>query len=367
MSNEDQLYQQALDAVPDGACRMLVSYSRARLTRVDPVAHLLDDERVVVTRHDDGSVTLVWDEYNAGVAAEMFGLTMEMLFRGDNANLRRPPEHFYAHPDGWCPACAEAVLEGPPVWGIWLPQAWYRANVRGALQAGQLRSVARFANREVAEQMMRSHLAALRRARKRSRSALAVEIVELDRDPRRAPRFERGSVHEDSQLWLWHNDPTASRAAARRNRAWPDEVLLFPPDDKADDDQIVVVAGKEFAVQARAQDEAAEQRERTRRETRRTGDQLTTLDGCIIVWHRENEADVEGYVISIRDPRSAEPARRMLANGDPEPLGDGPKGLTVYGRNRFERPGFARAAAMTPQYAYLLDGIKHSRGTTVGT
>ncbi|UUV32343.1 hypothetical protein NQK81_02495 [Amycolatopsis roodepoortensis] len=367
MSTLDDLYEQTLAAVPDGACRMLVLYSRARLTRIEPVAHLLDQDRVLVTHHDDGDVTLVWDEYNGEIAVEMFGLTMDMVFTGPGL-LRFPPEQFYAHPHGWCPACAEALLEGPPVWGIWLSQAWERGHVRAELQAGQPRSVARFANRAVAEQVMRSHLAVLRRNRQRRRSALPVEILVLNRDPRRAPSFRRDTVSENSQLWLWHEDPTASPAAARHHSGWPDEVWLFEhdADDAESVDQVVVVPGTEFAARARAEDQDTEQRVRARREARRTGDQVTRLDGCTIVWHREQDTDVEGYLKSILDPRSSEPARRVRADGTQERLDGAPQGLTVYGSNQFDRPGFADAAAMTPQYAYLLDGTKQSRGITEG-
>ncbi|WP_125677324.1 hypothetical protein [Amycolatopsis sp. WAC 04182] len=256
MSTLDDLYQQTLATVPDGVCRMLVAYSRAHLTRIEPVAHLLDQDRVVVTHHDDGGVTLVWDEYNGRVAAELVRLTMDMVFTGPDL-LRDPPEQFYAHPDGWCPACAEAVLEGPPVWGIWLSQDWHRSHVRAELQDGQPRSVARFANRAVAEQMMRSHLAALHRDRQRRRSALPVEILVLDRDPRRAPRFRPDVVGESSQLWLWHEDPTASPAAARRHGGWPDEVWLFEHAAEAVD-PIVVVPGTEFAARARTEDKDTE-------------------------------------------------------------------------------------------------------------
>ncbi|RSM80478.1 hypothetical protein DL991_10130 [Amycolatopsis sp. WAC 01375] len=364
VSTLDDLYQQTLAAVPGGACRMLVAYSRARLTRVEPVAHLLDHDRVVVTPHEDGGVTLVWDEYNGHVAAEMFRLTMGMVFTGPGL-LLDPPEQFYTHPDGWCPACAEAPLEGPPVWGIWLSQDWERGHVRAELQYGQPRSVSRFANRTVAEQEMRSHLAALRRDRQRRRSALPVEVLVLDRNPRRAPRFRRDAIGENSQLWLWHEDPTASPAAARRHGAWPDEVWLFPHDSE-EADEVVVVPGTEFAARARAEDHDTERRERARREARRTGEQVTTLDGYTIVWHRENDTDVEGYLKSILDPRSSEPAHRICADGTQVPLDGAPHGLTVYGTNRFNRPCFADAATMTPQYAHLLDGIKQSRGITVG-
>ncbi|WP_340682511.1 hypothetical protein LCL61_28070 [Amycolatopsis coloradensis] len=103
-----------------------------------------------------------------------------------------------------------------------------------------------------------------------------------------------------------------------------------------------------------------------RREVRRTGDQVTRLDGCTIVWHRETDTDVEGYLKSILDPRSSEPARRMRADGTQERLDGAPLGLTVYGTTQFNRPRFAAAATMTPQYSYLLDGITQSRGITVG-
>ncbi|KFZ80845.1 hypothetical protein ED92_11020 [Amycolatopsis sp. MJM2582] len=366
MSTPDDLYQRTLADIPDGACRMLVAYSRARLTHVEPIAHLLDQDRVVVTHHADGGVTIVWDAYNGHVAAEMFRLTMNMVFTGTDL-LRDPPEQFYAHPDGWCPACAEAVLDGPPVWGIWLSQAWERSHVRAELQAGQPRTVARFANRVLAGQVMRSYLAALRRDRQRRRPALPVEILALDRDPRRAPRYRPDWVSEDSQLWLWHKDPTAS-PAARRHGGWPDEVWQFPQDGHAAEavGQIVVVTGTEFAARAREEDRDTERRGPARRETRRTGEQVTTLDGYTIVWHREQDTDVEGYLKSILDPRSSEPARRIRADGHQERLDGAPRGLTVYGTNQFNRPSFAAAAAITPQYAYLLDGIKQSRGITVG-
>ncbi len=320
-----------------------------------------------MTHHDDGGVTLVWDEYNSPVAAEMVGLTMDMVFTGPGL-LRYPLEQFYAHPDGWCPACAEARLEGPPAWGIWLSRDWERGHVRAELQDGRPRSVAKFANRAVAEQVMRSHLAALRRDRRQRRSALLVEILVLDRDPRRAPRFRPDAVGETSQLWLWREDPTASPAAARRHGGWPDEVWLFRHDaqDVEVVDQVVVVPGPEFAARARAEDQDTERRERARREARRTGDQVTRLDGCTIVWHRETDADVEGYLKSILDPRSSMPAQRVHADGTQEHLDGAPRGLTVYGTTQFNRPSFDDAATMTPQYSYLLDGIKHSRGITEG-
>jgi hypothetical protein len=64
VSTLDDLCQHALAAVSDGACQILVSHSRARLNRVEPVAHVLDQGRVIVKHHDDGSVTLVWDEHS---------------------------------------------------------------------------------------------------------------------------------------------------------------------------------------------------------------------------------------------------------------------------------------------------------------
>ncbi|KOV84641.1 hypothetical protein ADL03_15210 [Nocardia sp. NRRL S-836] len=328
--------------------------------------HLLDDDRVVVTRHDDGSVTLVWDEYNSTVASTMFELTWGMVFAGA-AVLRDPPERFYAHPDGWCPACAEAKLEGPAVWGIWLPSAWYRSHVRAGAQAGEPARVQQFANREVAERMMRSYLATLRRHRQRSRSIYPAEVAVLDRDPRHAPRFRPESVGDDSQMWLWHNDPAVSRAVARRNGGWPDEVWSFRFDSDDAGGDIVVMTGAEFAALANAEDEAAQRRDRERRESRRTGDQVTRLDSCTIVWHRENEDDLEGYLISIRDDNSTAPAQRMLADGASEGLDGAPQGLTVFGRTRFDRPSFAAARAMAPRYAYLLDGIEQQRGTTIGS
>ncbi|WP_340682510.1 hypothetical protein LCL61_28065 [Amycolatopsis coloradensis] len=86
----------------------------------------------------------------------------------------------------------------------------------------------------------------------------------LDRDPRRAPRFRPDVVGETSQLWLWHEDPTAYPAAARRHGAWPDEVWLFQHDAEGAEavGQVVIVPGREFAARARAEDQDTERRER---------------------------------------------------------------------------------------------------------
>jgi hypothetical protein len=44
-----------------------------------------------------------------------------------------------------------------------------------------------------------------------------------------------------------------------------------------------------------------------RRDARRTGEQVTRIDGCTIVWHREKDTDVEGHLKSILDPGSPSP------------------------------------------------------------
>ncbi|MET9265296.1 hypothetical protein [Amycolatopsis sp. NPDC004079] len=360
MPELEDLYQQALAAVPDGACRMLVAYSRARFTGPDPVADLLDDERLIVDRHHDGSVTLVWDQFNTRILAAVIELTMQELHQGPRY-LSAPPEQFFAHPDGWCPACAESSMPGPEVWGIWLAQDWERAHVRAALRAGEQYDVHRFANRTVAEAAARGNFAALLRARRRWASRTLVEITVLDRDPRTAPRYRLDFVAEHSQLRLWHENP-AEPAVARRNRQWPDEVLLFDPGA----DRIATVPGPDFAEQADAADAAAETRRARQRAANPVGFQVTTLDGCQITWYREAADDREGGLCSILDPGSAEPAQRLLDDGAAESIDGAPRGLTVYGRHRHDRPSFARAAAMTPQYAYLLTGITEGRGSTAG-
>ncbi|SFQ28265.1 hypothetical protein [Amycolatopsis rubida] len=218
-----------------------------------------------------------------------------------------------------------------------------------------------FRNRAVAEAAARGNFAVLLRARRRWTSRTLVGITVLDRDPRTPPRYRLDFVAEHSQLWLWHENP-AEPAVARRNRQWPDEVLLLAPDA----DRVATVPGPDFAEQAEAEDAAAETRRARQRAANPVGFQTTILDGRQITWYRDAADDREGGLCSILDPESAEPARRILDDGSAERLDGAPPGLTVYGRYRHDRPGFARASAMTPQYAYLLAGITEGRGSTTG-
>ncbi|WP_143086542.1 hypothetical protein [Amycolatopsis saalfeldensis] len=131
-------------------------------------------------------------------------------------------------------------------------------------------------------------------------------------------------------------------------------------------DQSVTMPGYAFAAQADAADTAAEHLRSQRRAETRVGFQCTTLDGYQITWYREAPADREGGLVSIFDPESTEPARRLLPDGTAESLDGAPRGLTVYGRHRSDRPSFARASLMTPEYTYLINGVKEDRGVTVG-
>ena len=135
----------------------------------------------------------------------------------------------------------------------------------------------------------------------------------LDRDPRQAPRFPAGSsAQRFPVVVVAQRSHRVAISPWERRPARRGLVFRFDGDDASGD--IVVMTGAEFAVLATAQDEAAQRRDRERRESRPTGDQVTRLDGCTIAWHRENEVDVDGYLISIQDDTST-PCSRSRSTG----------------------------------------------------
>jgi hypothetical protein len=85
----------------------------------------------------------------------------------------------------------------------------------------------------------------------------------------------------------------------------------------------------------------------------------------VICWWKAAPDD-PGALISVRDPESSRPARRVLDDGSEEPVAGAPNGLVLYGRARFDRPSFDVAAQRTPEYAYLFQGIAEGRGVTTG-
>lgn len=87
---------------------------------------------------------------------------------------------------------------------------------------------------------------------------------------------------------------------------------------------------------------------------------VTVLDGKTITWFRRGD---RAAIVSVADPESAEPARRLLGASTAQPLDEG-AGLTVYGTHYGDRPSFAAARLLTPEYAYLIDGIEAGRGIT---
>jgi hypothetical protein len=89
------------------------------------------------------------------------------------------------------------------------------------------------------------------------------------------------------------------------------------------------------------------------------------LDGHVICWWKP-APDALGALMSVRDPGSSQPARRVLDDGSEEPVAGAPNGLVLYGRTRVDRPSFAVAAQRTPEYAYLLQGTAEGRGVTTG-
>jgi hypothetical protein len=164
---DDPDYHRALAAVPDGACTMLVHWTRV-------------DVRVPETGEYR---TLEWSELDPHRDAALVGLMMRQLDNG-MTDLRALPEYFYRHPDQ-CPACEEAALPGPTVHGVWLDEAWHREFVVAGIQ-GTGERVQRFANRDFAETIAQKRLTALLQHR-RSRKPLDPQLGDLARLPDRPP------------------------------------------------------------------------------------------------------------------------------------------------------------------------------------
>jgi hypothetical protein len=336
----DRAYQQALAAVPDGHCALLVQHTRTRVR----------DRRT-------GEIQVVeWNEFNTAAEVAFMKLMMAQLDNG-MADLDGLPETEYRHPED-CPACTEAALPGPLVYGVWLPQDWYHEHVRADLAAGNLRSVERFANRELAEQVVAGRLAALTRSGT-ARSALGTQTMELARRLHEPPYFGLVFVHASSQLWLWDSDPTGPGARSGRRRSWPDYAVVF----NVEAQRVVTVAAAQLRNQV-ATEEARIQREQDRRRAEATtGFLVTVLDGCTLTWYRHKPSD-PGALVAIVDPESTRPARRVVGEGTVEPLHDSTPGLTVYGRSVSDRPSFHRAAGWTPEYATLIAGLARGHGHT---
>lgn len=88
---------------------------------------------------------------------------------------------------------------------------------------------------------------------------------------------------------------------------------------------------------------------------------VTVLDGKTIVWIQRG---YQSALVSIADPDSTDPARRLLGDFTSQPIADGPAGLTVYGTHVGDRPSFAAARLLSPAYAYLIGGLEEGRGIT---
>jgi hypothetical protein len=324
--------QRAVDALPEGACRLLLEVTTVQVRDPDTSTW--------------GSVA--FDERHAAAHVAVTTLLVNGVRTGLR-DMRLPWLREIQHVED-CPLCAEHALPGPPVYGLYLSEDWHAAPGTQYLRQHTDR-IERFASLARAQEQMHQWLAPVLGAGNTDTRHHDVRTVADYVET--APQLVRRSASRLSQLWLWDQDPRGNT-----RRQWPQTALAVR------DGQIVVLTGRQLAA-LWASGEISSARAVLQNPvdpaTRKTMWNSTVLGGIRVSWIW---VGAERAVHAVIDPWSTEPARRVLTDGSVEPLGESTRGLTVYGRYAHERPSFAEFQRRHPEYAPLIAGIEAGRGTT---
>ncbi|WP_316528376.1 hypothetical protein [Kitasatospora brasiliensis] len=242
------------------------------------------------------------------------------------------------HPDP-CPLCHHRAQPGPRAYGFWNTDAQLAAEYEQGWRDVDRRSVIELPNPAAADAWM--HDIAERFVRRGGgfrRAELTVFQVPATHD--RPARYDLLIAAADSELWLWHRRPTS-----RTDLRTPDRVLRL-----AADGSVVTLTGEE----------AAGHRPVVKLPKHESPSKVVEgVGGRELGWFDDGGA---GLLVSVLDPASSAAAIRVLAGGEEE-LGNGVRGLRVFGRYVGDRPPLTRVADLAPDFVDLVPTIpRRKRG-----
>lgn len=271
-------------------------------------------------------------EKGSPLANEIARMMIRSLDRGlgrdrPRAELAAPSTTRHDHPLGHCPMCAHLAAPGPRLWGLWL--VWPRPGSPLPLRNT---SVEELANADA----VAAQVAGWYEVRQQTTHAATVGGLVVPADA--PPRLDTRLVDEGSQMWLWRERP-----AGEAHQWWPERVLLCA------DGQVQQLSGDE--AHRRMLDQARRLPTPTPSES---STRTLTVGGVRVRVLTDSRGD---RVVSLLDPRSSTPARRVLADGRIEHLAGSQPGLTLLGRTHIDRPPVAQLGQWLPAYQGLVDEL----------
>ncbi|WP_406292215.1 hypothetical protein [Embleya sp. NBC_00896] len=308
----DLAHQAAVDALPDGACPILI---RVLITRLRPTANA-PWEDVEIPETVRGAWTRV---------------TMLMMQGLDGPLLVDPDQRVeYRHADP-CPLCAWRAEPGPEMYSVLHTDADAARTWSDDRRRDALGSVVWYPNLATAREMA----AGLARAR-HDNPGVGMHpteqlVLTVPADSGRRPGMARRWVGARAEMWLWHRRPT------RQGVFTPDLVLLLEDGDVVD----------LTAEQARDRRPVPPPQPTSYSPFRFE----RAPDGRVLGWFDDGG---HALLVSTLDPHATHAPLRVLTSGETRSLGDGSPGLTVYGNGVHDRPPLASVRELAPAFADLM-------------
>ncbi|MFJ5926563.1 hypothetical protein ACIQF6_28570 [Kitasatospora sp. NPDC092948] len=271
--------------------------------------------------------------------AALTELLLKGLYDGEVLDLLDPGSmrEIDVHPDP-CPLCRHRAQPGPRVQAMWHTDGQIAAERHQGWRETDPRDLIELPNADAAEAWVRD----IARHRLRHQGLLRsaeLTLFQVPVDPDRPAAYTTLIAEPGSELWLW-NTPPASRRQLRN----PDQVLSLTADGG-----VLSLPGMEAA---------ARRPERRLPESTSMFKTVEGADGRRLTWFN----DSEGRLVSVLDPRSTEPAKRVHDDRPDETLHGAPDGLVVFGSHAADRPPLSDLARLAPDFADLAPALPRRSG-----